>query len=130
MSNKYSYSTWKRKTATAQVKLFEWNKESTINWKKVGEYITRKDLFDTVFTPLKLCKVKDDFFFEVEVAWSWISAQSQAIRHGLSKLLAEKQETFKKLLKSAWLLTRDARIVERKKPGKHKARKGIQWSKR
>ncbi|NDK08683.1 30S ribosomal protein S9 [Candidatus Gracilibacteria bacterium] len=130
MSNKYIYSTGKRKTATAQVKLFEGNKESTINGKKVGEYITRKDLFDTVFSPLKLCKVKDDFFFEIEVAGSGISAQSQAIRHGLARILATKQETFKKILKSAGLLTRDARIVERKKPGRHKARKGIQWSKR
>lgn len=130
MSNKYKFSIWKRKTATAQVKLFEWSKDSTINGKNVSEYITRKDLFDTIFSPLKLCKVKDNFFFEVEVTWSWISAQSQAIRHWLSRLLAAEQETFKKILKSAWFLTRDARIVERKKPGRHKARKATQWSKR
>lgn len=130
MEKKYTFSVWKRKTATAKVKLFEWSEESMINWKKVSEYITRKDLFDTIFSPLKLCKVKDSFFFEVEVTWSWISAQSQAIRHWLSRSLATKQETFKKILKSVWFLTRDARIVERKKPGKHKARKGIQWSKR
>ena len=130
MSNKYDFSIWKRKTATAQIKLFEWSKDSTINWKNASEYITRKDLFDTIFSPLKLCKVKDSFFFEVEVTWSWISAQSQAIRHGLSRILALKQETFKKILKSAGYLTRDARIVERKKPGRHKARKATQWSKR
>jgi len=130
MDKKYIFSVWKRKTATAKVKLFEWSEESTINWKKVSEYISRKDLFDVVFSPLKLCKVKDSFFFEVEVDWSWISAQSQAIRHWLSKILAWKQDTFKKILKSVWFLTRDARIVERKKPGKHKARKSIQWSKR
>lgn len=130
MSNKYDFSIWKRKTATAQIKLFEWSKDSTINWKNISEYITRKDLFDTVFSPLKLCKVKDNYFFEVEVSWSWISAQSQAIRHWLARLLATKQETFKKILKSAWMLTRDARKVERKKPGRHKARKATQWSKR
>jgi len=87
-------------------------------------------LFDTIFSPLKLCKVKDNFFFEVQVAWSGISAQSQAIRHWLARLLAGKQDTFKKILKSAWMLTRDARKVERKKPGLHKARKATQWSKR
>jgi small subunit ribosomal protein S9 len=130
MSDKYIFSLWKRKTATAQVKLFEWTKDSTINWKSVSEYITRKDLFDTIFSPLKLCKVKDNFFFEVQVAWSGISAQSQAIRHWLARLLAGKQDTFKKILKSAWMLTRDARKVERKKPGLHKARKATQWSKR
>lgn len=130
MSNRYDFAIWKRKTATAQVKLFEWNKDSTINGKKASEYITRADLFDTVFAPLKICKVKDNFFFEVEVAWSGVSAQAQAIRHSLARVLASKQDTFRKILKSAWFLTRDSRIVERKKPGKHKARKGIQWSKR
>lgn len=130
MNKWYDFSIWKRKTATAQIKLFEWNKESTINGKKVWEYITREDLFDVIFAPLKVCKVKDNFFFEVEVVWSGISAQAQAIRHGLSRSLAWKQDTFKKILKSAWFLTRDSRVVERKKPGKHKARKWIQWSKR
>lgn len=130
MNNKYDFTIWKRKTATALVKLFEWSNESTINWKKVGEYITRNDLFDIVFSPLKVCKAKENFFFEVEVDGSGISSQAQAIRHGLSRALAGKQETFKKILKSAWFLTRDARIVERKKPGKHKARKSTQWSKR
>ncbi len=130
MNNRYDFSIWKRKTATAQVKLFEWNKESTINWKKVWEYINRPDLFEIVFSPLKICKVKDNFFFEIEVSGSWVSAQAQAIRHSLARVLAWKQDTFRKILKSAWFLTRDARVVERKKPGKHKARKGIQWSKR
>ena len=130
MEKKYTYSVWKRKTASAQVKLFEWKWDSTINWRKVWEYITRDDLFDVVFSPLKLCKVKDSYYFEVDVEWSWISSQSYAIRHALSKLLAEKEENFRKILKSAWYLTRDARKVERKKPGKHKARKSSQWSKR
>nr|MDD3720636.1 30S ribosomal protein S9 [Candidatus Gracilibacteria bacterium] len=130
MNKGYDFSIGKRKTATAQIKLFEGNKESTINGKKVGEYITREDLFDVIFAPLKVCKVKDNFFFEVEVVGSGISAQAQAIRHGLSRSLAGKQDTFKKILKSAGFLTRDSRVVERKKPGKHKARKGIQWSKR
>jgi len=130
MSDKYIFSVWKRKTATAQVRLFEGTKDSTINWKNIKEYITRKDLFDIIFSPLKLCKAKDGFFFEVEVSWSGISAQAQAIRHWLSRILSWKQETFKKILKSAWMLTRDSRVVERKKPGLHKARKATQWSKR
>ncbi|MFA5917654.1 MAG: 30S ribosomal protein S9 [Candidatus Gracilibacteria bacterium] len=130
MSDKYIFSVGKRKTATAQVRLFEGSKESTINGKNIGDYITRKDLFDVVFSPLKLCKAKDGFFFEVKVTGSGISAQAQAIKHGLSKILAGKQETFKKILKSAGFLTRDSRIVERKKPGLHKARKATQWSKR
>lgn len=127
---KYVYTIWKRKTASAQVKLFEWKGESKINWKKVSEYVTRPDLFDGLFSPLKLCKVKETVYFEADVAWSGVSAQSQAIAHGLSRALATSDEGFKKILKAAWLLTRDARKVERKKPGRHKARKGMQWSKR
>lgn len=130
MANKYIYTIWKRKTASAQVKLFEWKGQDMINGKKITEYVTRSDLFDTIYSPLKLCKVKEKFYFEVEIAGSGVSAQAEAIRHGLARSLASSDEGFKKVLKAAWLLTRDARKVERKKPGRHKARKGMQWSKR
>lgn len=101
-----------------------------VNGKKITEYITRSDLFDTIYSPLKLCKVKDNFYFEIAISGSGPSAQAEAIRHGLARSLASSDEGFKKVLKAAWLLTRDARKVERKKPGRHKARKGMQWSKR
>lgn len=130
MANKYIHAIWRRKTSTAQVRLFEGAGNSTINGKEVSTYITRQDLFDVAFAPVKLCSLKDKVFFEVKVEWSGISAQVQAIRHGLARALASKDETFKKLLKAAWLLTRDARKVERKKPGKKKARKSPSWSKR
>ena len=130
MISKYIYSIWKRKTASAQIKLFDWTWESLINGKSLNTYITREDLFDVVYAPLKLCKVKDTVYFDVTVSWSWVSAQAEAIRHGLSRALASREISFRKILKSAWLLTRDARKVERKKPGKHKARKSSQWSKR
>jgi len=130
MANKYTYTIWKRKTASAQVKLFEGKGEDKVNGKKITEYITRSDLFDTIYSPLKLCKIKDKFYFEVAISGSGISAQAEAIRHGLARSLASSDEGFKKVLKAAGLLTRDARKVERKKPGRHKARKGMQWSKR
>jgi len=130
MANKYIHAIWRRKTASAQVRLFEGEGKSTINWKDISVYITRQDLFDIAFTPIKLCSLKDKVFFEVKVEGSWISSQVQAIRYWLSRALAEKSEANKKLLKAAWLLTRDARKVERKKPGKKKARKSPSWSKR
>ncbi|MDD2870541.1 MAG: 30S ribosomal protein S9 [Candidatus Gracilibacteria bacterium] len=130
MANKYNYTIGKRKTASAQVKLFEGKGENMVNSKKITEYVTRSDLFDTIYTPLKLCKVKENFYFEVKISGGGISAQAEAIRHGLARSLASSDEGFKKVLKAAGLLTRDARKVERKKPGKHKARKGSQWSKR
>ncbi|ATU05691.1 30S ribosomal protein S9 [Candidatus Gracilibacteria bacterium HOT-871] len=130
MANKYIYNVGKRKTASAQVKLFEGKGKNTINGKDASEYITRADLFEVVFAPLKICKVKDNYYFEVAVTGSGISAQAEAIRHGLSRNLASSDEGFKRLLKAAGFLTRDSRKVERKKPGKKKARKSPSWSKR
>lgn len=127
---KYTYTIWRRKTASAQVKLFEGKGNDMINGKKITDYVTRTDLFDTIYSPLKMCKVKEKFYFEVQISGSGISAQAEAIRHGLARSLASFDEGFKAILKASGLLTRDARKVERKKPGNHKARKGMQWSKR
>lgn len=130
MAQTYTYSLGKKKTASAQVKLFEGKGESTVNGRKLEEYITRKDLFETVFAPLKLCKLDDKTFFMVQVQGSWESSQAVAIAHGLSRALAEKDSSHRTVLKAAWFLTRDARKVERKKPGLKKARKSPSWSKR
>lgn len=130
MAGKYTYSLGKKKTASAQVKLFEGKGDSTINGRALGEYIGRKDLFDVVFAPLKLCKLDDKTYFTVEVQGSGESAQASAIAHGLARALAEKDAGNRTVLKAAGLLTRDARKVERKKPGLKKARKSPSWSKR
>ena len=130
MTNNYTSSIWKRKTASAQIRLSDWKGEDMINGKKINEYVTRSDLFDVIYSPLKLCKVKDNVYFEVKISGSWVSAQAEAIRHWIARNLAEQNESYRKILKAAWLLTRDARKVERKKPWLHKARKAMQWSKR
>jgi small subunit ribosomal protein S9 len=130
MVNTYIHAIWRRKTASAQVRLFEWVWENTINGKDISVYVTRQDLFEIAFLPIKLCSLKDKVFFSIKVEWGWISAQVQAVKHALARALSSKDESYKKLLKQAWLLTRDARKVERKKPGKKKARKSASWSKR
>jgi len=130
MVNTHNYAVWKRKTASAQVRLFDGKGESIINGKKASEYISRADLFDVLYNPLKIVWLKDSVYFEVKVTWSWESSQVQAIAHGISKALVLKDENLKSKLKEAGHMTRDARKVERKKPGLHKARKSIQWSKR
>jgi len=130
MAKKYTFAIWKRKTASAQVRLISWKGKDLINWKDVSEYINRKDLFEVVYSPLKICKIKDDFSFEVKVSGSGISSQADAIRHWLSRAIAESNPSLRNILKISWFLTRDARKVERKKPGRHKARKAMQWSKR
>lgn len=128
--SKYTYAIGKRKTASAQVRLFEGKGKDMINGKEAKDYVTRTDLFDVVYTPLKITKLKDNFYFEVKISGSGESAQAEAIRHGISRALISKDESLRPVLKEAGLLTRDARKVERKKPGKHKARKSMQWSKR
>ena len=130
MDKKYKFAIWKRKTATAQVRLTSWKWKSLINGKDVWEYIDRSDLFEVIYSPLKLCKIKEDFYFDVKVLGSWISSQADAIRHALARAIILEDPSQRAILKAAWFLTRDARKVERKKPGRHKARKGMQWSKR
>jgi len=70
MTQTYTYSVEKKKTASAQVRLFEGKGENMINDRKLSEYITRTDLFETVFSPLKLCKVDGSTYFTVEVEGS------------------------------------------------------------
>lgn len=126
----YIYAIGRRKTASARIKLFEWTGQDTINGKKVGDYVSRADLFEIMYTPLKTTKLKDKMYFEVEVDGSGISAQVDAISFAMARAIAKKDTTMRKILKSISLLTSDSRKVERKKPWHHKARKSTQWSKR
>ncbi|MDD2516521.1 MAG: 30S ribosomal protein S9 [Candidatus Gracilibacteria bacterium] len=129
-AKKYFYAVGKRKTATAQVKLYEGKGDSTINGVSFQEYVKRGDLFGVLLRPLKLTKQDSNYYFDVKVEGAGESAQAQAIRHGISKALVDANPTLKKTIKEDGLITRDARQVERKKPGLHKARKASQWSKR
>lgn len=126
---KYTYSIGRRKTATAQIRLFAGKGDSTVNERPLKEYITRTDLLSLVHTPFKVAGA-GDYHFSVTVRGSGESAQAQAIAHGIARALVENDESCKTALREHGLLTRDARKVERKKPGLHKARKAIQWSKR
>ncbi len=125
----YTYSIGRRKTATAQVRLFAGKGESEVNGRPLKEYISRTDLVSLVHVPFKVAGA-GDYHFSVTVRGSGESAQAQAIAHGISRALVLIDETCKTALREHGLLTRDARKVERKKPGLHKARKAIQWSKR
>lgn len=127
---KYAYAVGRRKTAVAQIRLYKGKGTSTINKKPIDGYITRADLFQTIYAPLKTAGVYDEYHFDVEVSGSGDSAQAEAIRHAVARALVETEGTLKPSLRGAGFLTRDARKVERKKPGLHKARKAPSWSKR
>lgn len=127
---KYTYAVGRRKTSVAQVRLYKGKGTNTANGMSLESYVKRADLFSVIYAPLKTAGVYDAFHFDVKVEGSGESAQAQAIRHGVSRALVEADENLKKVLKGAGFLTRDARKVERKKPGLHKSRKGPSWSKR
>jgi small subunit ribosomal protein S9 len=131
MSTKqYSYAIGRRKTAVAQVRLYAGKGASTINKQPIDAYVKRADLFQTIYSPLKTAGMYENFHFDVTVLGSGESAQAQAISHGIARALTLADTSLRQALKGAGLLTRDARKVERKKPGLHKARKAGSWSKR
>lgn len=129
-SKKYVYAVGKRKTSTAQVRLYEGDGEIVINGKDIKEFVTDPFLIDVVTFPLKLTESKKKYSFSIKVLGGGKSGQAEACRYGIAKTLLKNDETLKSMLKEAGLLSRDARVVERKKPGLRKARRAPQWAKR
>ena len=121
----------RRKSATAQVRITPASKTTyVVNDKKLDEYFTVDELRKKVQAPLMETETKDNFTVSVIVKGGGISAQADAIRHGISRALIKYNEELRGGLKSAGYLKRDPRSKERKKPGLRKARKRPAWSKR
>jgi small subunit ribosomal protein S9 len=128
---RYFAAIGRRKNATAQVRITPDAKMTfVINDKKLDEYFTVSELHSIVQSPFATTERKDDFMVTVVVRGGGISAQAQAIRHGISRALTEYNEELRTTLKTAGYLKRDPRRKERKKPGLLKARKRPAWSKR
>lgn len=128
---KYFYGVGRRKTAVAQVRLYEKGKgELLINQKKYNEYFPLKKLQDIVASPLKQVGLAEKFDVSVIVKGGGIYSQAESIRHGITRALLKINEEFKPSLRAEGYLTRDSRKKERKKPGLKRARRAPQWSKR
>ena len=136
-SKKSYYGTGKRKTSIAKVTLTEGTGKVTVNGVDVNDYF----VFDTkvmdLVQPLELTNTKDKFDVDAKVSGGGFSGQAGAIRLGIARALvesdkdnADKDNSFRKTLKAAGFITRDARIKERKKYGLKKARRAPQFSKR
>lgn len=125
-----NYGTGRRKTSTARVFLSKGTGNIIINGKALNEYFGRETSRMVVRQPLELLNVVTDYDLYITVTGGGASGQAGAIRHGVTRALIEADETFKPALKAAGFVTRDAREVERKKLGLHKARKRPQYSKR
>jgi len=130
MSDQVYYSTGRRKNSSARVYLKRGSGQITINNRTLEQYFGRETGQMMVRQPLELLEVVDQFDFNITVAGGGITGQAGAIRHGMTRALIEFDDSYRKPLRQAGFVTRDAREVERKKIGLHKARKRPQYSKR
>lgn len=124
------YATGRRKTSTARVYLTSGSGNILINGRNIEDYFGRETARMIVRQPLELVELNENLDTRIFVRGGGSSGQAGAIRHGIARALVTYDETLKPPLRKAGFVTRDAREVERKKIGLHKARKAPQYSKR
>lgn len=129
MANQY-YGTGRRKSSVARVFMKAGSGQITINKRNIDEYFGRETASMVVCQPLVLVSAMEKFDFNITVKGGGTTGQSGAIRLGITRALMQFDETLRPELRTAGFVTRDSRIVERKKVGLHKARKRPQFSKR
>ncbi len=123
------YGTGRRKNAVARVRIFPGTGKVTVNGREGAEYFGREALLDYAKTPFKVTDTMGHFDVKANIKGGGISGQAGALRHGIARALLEAGD-YRAELKKAGYLTRDSRMVERKKYGLKKARKRPQFSKR
>jgi len=130
MAQNTNYGTGRRKTSAARVFLASGAGSITVNGKGLDDFFGRETARMIVRQPLEAVEMVDKLDINVTVKGGGTTGQAGAIRHGIARALLEYDETLRPILRQAGYLTRDARMVERKKVGLHKARKRPQYSKR
>ncbi len=130
MAQTQNYGTGRRKSSSARVFIKSGNGLITVNQRPLDVYFSRETARMIVRQPLELTQLGEKLDVYVTVAGGGISGQAGAIRHGIARALIEFDESLRSPLRQAGFVTRDARKVERKKVGLHKARKRPQYSKR
>jgi len=125
-----SYATGKRKDAVARVWIKPGSGKVIVNGKPINTYFARPVLQMILRQPFTVAGVEDQFDVHATVKGGGLSGQAGAVKHGISKALQIYDPTLRGALKAAGFLTRDSRVVERKKFGKRKARRSFQYSKR
>ncbi len=124
------YGTGRRKSSTARVYLTRGSGNITVNRRNLDDYFGRETARMIVRQPLTTTELADKVDLRVNVVGGGGSGQAGAIRHGITRALLQYDDSLRSLLRRAGFVTRDAREVERKKVGLHKARKRPQYSKR
>lgn len=130
MAEQNNYGTGRRKTSAARVFIRPGNGNITVNGRTLDTFFGRETARMIVRQPLETTEMLDKVDAQVTVAGGGTTGQAGAIRHGIARALVEHDEALRSPLRRAGFLTRDARAVERKKVGLHKARKRPQYSKR
>jgi small subunit ribosomal protein S9 len=130
MPEKIFHAIGRRKTSVARVYLKEGKGDVVINDRHLGEYFGRETARMVVLQPFQVTHTQGNFDVNVNVQGGGTTGQAGAIRHGITRALLEANPDFRPVLKKAGFVTRDPRAVERKKYGRHKARKRPQYSKR
>ena len=130
MASEQYYGTGRRKSSTARVFLTRGSGQILVNDRPLDEFFGRETACMIVRQPLERVEMTDTFDINATVIGGGISGQAGAIRMGLTRALIEYDGELRKPLRKAGFVTRDAREVERKKVGLHKARKATQYSKR
>ena len=124
------WGTGKRKTAVARVRLRPGDGQIVVNRRTADEYFGRETSRMIIRQPFDVTATDGKYQVDVNVRGGGVSAQAVAIRHGITRALLQVDAEFRPTLKKAGFITRDSRKVERKKYGRHKARKRPQYSKR
>jgi len=124
------WATGKRKTSVARVRLQPGEGEIVVNTRPLDKYFGRETSRMIVHQPFELTATQNQYRVDVNVQGGGVSAQAVAIRHGITRALLQANPELRSALKKAGFITRDPREVERKKYGRHKARKRPQYSKR
>ncbi len=124
------FASGKRKTSSATVWLTPGKGEIYVNKRPLKKYFERESFIYDILKPLEIANLRDKFNIKVSVKGGGKSGQAGAVRLGIAKALVKFDSNLRKLLKDAGFLTRDPRMVERKKYGRPKARKRFQFSKR
>jgi small subunit ribosomal protein S9 len=125
-----SYATGKRKDAVARVWIKPGKGQVTVNGRDQSVYFARPVLRMIINQPFQIVDREGQFDVVITVTGGGLSGQAGAVRHGISRALTFYEPALRPQLKQVGLLTRDARVVERKKYGRRKARRGMQWAKR
>ncbi|HIE70280.1 MAG TPA: 30S ribosomal protein S9 [Planctomycetes bacterium] len=130
VNNPYIWGTGRRKTSTARVRIKPGTGKFVVNGKEVMNFFVTEDTRRAAVQPLIVTETRDSYDVWVNVGGGGVTGQAGATSLGIARALRAESEDFERLLRENGLLTRDSREVERKKYGRHKARRSTQFSKR